>query len=198
MLKLNIRDQSFVVDGYTRGPVGQIVFNSMLLSGTYASLQDTMSALMHSNHMQKLILHIDVTGACAYQCSMTCFEPIYETIEDINSGQLLHHCDFKVSFGNQALACESIEIELNPLRKECYVGTLKGNVWFLHHDQDIQSLTPPWNLILEYYDRAASQWHRVFTGWELWAGNDINSHSANICDNIKGAQFITPLTAILV
>lgn len=199
MLKLNVNGQSFVVDGYTRSPIAQINFHSPLTiaMGVQSPLR-FLSNLLNSKQTQKLAIHLDINVDCKYECEMTSFEPVYETIHTSEDVRVAKFYDFLIGFGNHALGCEHIDIELHPVRTGFYAGALKSKVWFLSDDQDINSLTPPWSLNLRYHDPLLKQWVPLLDGWELQVTDNVNSQPVSLFGKTRGVQIVTPLAAILI
>lgn len=197
MLKLNVNGQSFVVNSYTRSPLAQINLSSPITIGAKSPVQ-YLSGLLNSKQTQKLSVHLGVHSDCEYECEMTSFEPVYETFHESEDLRVAKFYDFRVGLGKGIVGCEQVDIELHPVRPGFFTGNLKSKVWFLIEGQDAHALTPPWSLVLEYYDRESQQFSPLFNGWELRVDDDVNSQPLSLDGTVKGAQIVTPLSAILI
>lgn len=196
MLKLNVNGQSFVVDGYTRSSIAQINFSSPLTTGEKSPV--CLASLLNSKQTHRLAVHLSISNDCRYECEMTSFEPVYETFHASEDFKVAKFYDFSVGLGHGVVGCEQVDIELHPVRPGFFTGSLKSKVWFLIENQDTSSLTPPWSLVLEHYDQKSQKWSPLFNGWELRVDDDVNSQPLSLDGTVKGAQIVTPLTAILI
>lgn len=197
MLKLNVNGQSFVVESYTRSPIAQINFHSPITVGKQPPSQ-YLPGLLNSRQIQRLAVQLGLNNDCKYECEMTSFEPVYETFHESEDLRMAKFYDFRIGLGNGVVGCEHVDIELYPVRPGFFAGSLKSKVWFIIEGQDTKALSPPWSLILEYYDQSSQQWLPLFNGWELRVDDDVNSQPLNLDGMVKGAQIVTPLTAISI
>ncbi len=111
---------------------------------------------------------------------------------------LLVYRDSVVHLCLSGVSAVHTDIELHPVRRGFFTGVLKGKVWFVLDGQDINALNPPWPVALEYYDRPGEQWVKLLEGWDLRVDDGVKSQPIVFDGHLKGAQIVTPLTAILL